>query len=117
MVVIRAGSVDLLHHLARHGVGFQLVRAGCDHHLAVVVRKEQIGLSALADDLKLCAQSIQLVAFRQSGLLGQILGRALGDAHHLIQRFVAVLGKVVLEQHPLGSAHQHDAQHHEGGHQ
>ena len=117
MVVIRAGSVDLLHHLARHGVGFQLVRAGCDHHLAVVVCKEQIGLSALADDLKLCAQSIQLVAFRQRGLLGQILGRALGDAHHLIQRFVAVLCKVVLEQHPLGSAHQHDAQHHEGGHQ
>ena len=117
MVVVRAGCVDLLHHLARHGVGFQLVRAGSDHHIAVVVCKEQISFGALADDLKLGAQSIQLVAFRQSSLLGQILGRALGDAHHLVQRFVAVLCKVVLEQHPLGSAHQHDAQHHESGHQ
>ena len=46
----------------------------------------------------------------------KILCGALGDIYHLIQCFVAVLGKVVLEQHPLRAAHQHDAQHHQGGH-
>ena len=117
MVVVRIGSVDLLHHFFRHGQALQLVRAGGDHHPAVVVGKEQIGLCALADDLQLGAQCVQLVAFRKLRLLDQILGRALGDAHHLIQCFVAVLGEVVLEQHPLRSSHQHDAQHHQGGHQ
>ena len=117
MVVVRIGSVDLLHHFFRHGQALQLVRAGGDHHPAVVVGKEQIGLCALADDLQLGAQCVQLIAFRQLRLLDQILGRALGDTHHLIQCFVAILGEVVLEQHPLRSAHQHDAQHHQGGHQ
>ena len=117
MVVVRAGGRRLLHHLIRHGLCGEHFRAGSDQHPAVVVGEKQIGLCTLADDLQLGAQCVQLIAFRQLRLLDQILGRALGDAHHLIQCFVAVLGEVVLEQHPLRSSHQHDAQHHQGGHQ
>ena len=117
MVVVRAGGRRLLHHLSRDSLLRQHLRAGSDQHPAVVVGEEQIGLRALADDLQLGVQGVQLVALRQRRLLGQILGRAAGDPHHLVQRLIAVPGKIILEQHPFRTAHQHDAQHHQGGHQ
>ena len=95
----------------------QHVRVGGQHHVAVVVRKKQIRLGALADDLQLGAQRFQLIALWQGRFLHQILGCAFRYAHHLVQRFIPVFGKIALEQHPLRKAHQHNAQHHQGGHQ
>ncbi len=94
----------------------QHVRVGGQHHVAVVVRKKQIRLGALADDLQLGVQRIQLIALWQGRFLHQILGCAFRYAHHLVQRLIAVPGKIILEQHPFRTAHQHDAQHHQGGH-
>ena len=108
---------NFFHKLRSHNICSHHFGVGGNEDPAFFIGKKQVSLGALADDLQLGAQCVQLIAFRQLRLLDQILGRALGDAHHLIQCFVAVLGKVVLEQHPLRSAHQHDAQHHQGGHQ
>ena len=69
-----------------------------------------------ASDLQFGVQRVQLCALRHGLAVYQILCGALGNVHHLIQRFVAILRKIIFEQHPLRAAHQHDAQHHQGGH-
>ena len=102
--------------IQRHGGGGKLVRVGGDEHIALSVGEKQISLGALADDLQLGVQSVQLCALRHGLAVYQILCGALGDIYHLIQCFVAILRKIILEQHPLRAAHQHDAQHHQGGH-
>ena len=108
--------VGALADIQRHGGGGKLVRVGGDEHIALSVGEKQISLGALADDLQLGVQSVQLCALRHGLAVYQILCGALGDIYHLIQRFVAILRKIILEQHPLRAAHQHDAQHHQGGH-
>ena len=100
-VVVFRCRVGLLQHRFRHSAAAELVRVGGDEHVALVVRKEQVGLRALANDLQLGAQGVQLLALGQSRLLHQILRCPPGDIDHLIQRGVAVLGKIIAEQQPL----------------
>ena len=102
--------------IQRHGGGGKRVRVGGDEHIALSVREEQISLGALTDDLQFGVQSVQLCTLRHGLAVYQILCGALGNVYQLIQRFVAILRKIILEQHPLRAAHQHDAQHHQGGH-
>ena len=108
--------VGALADIQRHGGGGKLVRVGGDEHIALSVGEKQISLGALADDLQLGVQSVQLCPLRHGLAVYQILRSALGNVYHLIQCFVAILRKIILEQHPLRAAHQHDAQHHQGGH-
>ena len=108
--------VGALADIQRHGGGGKLVRVGGNKHIALSVGEKQIRLGALADDLQLGVQSVQLCALRHGLAVYQIFCGALGNAYHLIQCFVAILRKIIFEQHPLRAAHQHDAQHHQGGH-
>ena len=108
--------VGTLADIQRHGAGGKLVRVGGDEHIALPVGEEQIGLGALADDLQLGVQRVQLCTLRHGLAVYQIFCGALGNVYHLIQRFVAIFRKIILEQYPLRAAHQHDAQHHQGGH-
>ena len=84
--------------------------------MAVLIGQEQIGFGALADDLQLGAQRVQFLALGQGRLLDHVVRRPPGDLGHAVQRFVPLLCKVAVEQDPLRAAHQHDAQHHQGGH-
>ena len=108
--------VGALADIQRHGVGGKLCRVGGNEHIALPVGEKQISLGALADDLQLGVQRVPLCALRHGLAVYQIFCGALGNVYHLIQCFVAILRKIILEQHPLRAAHQHDAQHHQGGH-
>jgi len=81
--------VGALADVQRHGAGGKLFRVGGNEHIALPVGEKQIRLGALADDLQLGVQGVQLVALRQRRLLGQILGRAAGMVS-LFTRYSAV---------------------------
>ena len=50
--------------IQRHGAGSKLVRVGGNEHIALPVGEKQIRLGALADDLQLGVQRVQLCALR-----------------------------------------------------
>jgi hypothetical protein len=115
---VRVGNgVGALADIQRHGDGGKFFQIGGDEHIALPVGKKEIGLGAFANDLQLGVQRVQLRALRHGLAVYQVLCGALGNVYHLIQRFVAFLREIAFEQHPLRAAHQHDAQHHQGGHQ
>ena len=107
---------NFFHKLRPHNI--------CSHHLgvggnedpALFIGKKQVGLGALADDLQLGVQGIQLGPLGQSRLLHDIIRRALGHIRHAVQRVVPLLGKIAAEQQPLGAAQHRRAQHQQGGH-
>ena len=71
---------------------------------ALFIGEKEVSLGALADDLQLGVQSIQLGSLGQSRLLHDIIRRALGHIRHAVQRVVPLLGKIAAEQQPLRAA-------------
>ena len=116
-MVVLLGLARLFQHLSLHRIAGQLFRHGRQHHIAVAVGEEQIGLRALADDLELGAQGFQLFALGQRGLLHKVGRRPLGDIDHLIQRIVPLLRKIPAEEHQLRAAHDHRAEDEQSAHE
>ena len=107
---------NFFHKLRPHNI--------CSHHFGVrgnedpafFIGEKEVSLGALADDLQLGVQGIQLGSLGQSRLLHDIIRRALGHIRHAVQRVVPLLGKIAAEQQPLGAAQHRRAQHQQGGH-
>ena len=109
-------AADLVDQGLLHRVHIQHLGVGGDQDIAALIGEEEVGLGALADDLQLGVQGIQLGPLGQSRLLHDIIRRALGHIRHAVQRVVPLLGKIAAKQQPLGAAQHRRAQHQQGGH-
>ena len=114
--VVGLVSADLVDQGLLHRVHIQHLGVGGDQDIAALIGEKQVGLGALADDLQLGVQGIQLGTLGQSRLLHDIIRRALGHIRHAVQRVVPLLGKIAAEQQPLGAAQHRRAQNQQGGH-
>ena len=99
-------------HLGAH----HLAGTGTEHHPALRVGEEQAGFRTFSNDLQPGVQHLQLLPFREAGVLHHIIRCAAGHIRHAVQGFVPFLGKVAAKQHPLRAAHYGNAQHQQGGH-
>ena len=104
------------YQLFGHSLLGQQLRIGRDENAAVLIGEKEVGLCALADDHQLVAQRIQLVAAGQRRLLHHVVRRPLGDLGHAVQRLVALLREIAVEQDPFRKSHHRRAQHQKGRH-